>query len=224
MDYRDTPIYIISFNRLELGLKDLVTWLLNAEMHDITIIDNNSTYEPLMNYYYWIPWNFAEVKLVRLPENYGHEAAWRMGIHKSVETRFIVTDPDVIPSSSCPLDLVRKMHEVTDRYPGGAKVGPGIRIDNLPDEYRLKDLMLRSEKGYWDESRRTPEGDGFFSAIDTTFALYEPGWGRWPEAPHVRLDFPYVVEHRPWYVDSSQPHAERDYYAQTVIPGISHSQ
>jgi hypothetical protein len=117
---------------------------------------------------------------------------------------------------------MQKMHQVADRY-DNAKVGPGIRIDNLPDYYHLKDLMLRSECGYWDESKRTPHGDSFFAPIDTTFALYKPGAGKW-DGTHIRLDFPYVVNHIPWHDESSLPNEERDYYKMTVIPGISHSQ
>jgi hypothetical protein len=154
--------------------------------------------------------------------NHGHEAFWKLGWHLHEKERYILTDPDVVPDAGCPLDLVLKMHEVADRIPF-SKVGPGIRIDDLPNHYHLKDLMLRSECKYWDESRRVPQGDAFFSEIDTTFALYQPWAGRW-DGVHVRLDFPYVVQHVPWYDDSSKPNPEREYYKATVLPGISHSQ
>jgi glycosyltransferase involved in cell wall biosynthesis len=213
---RMTPIYLNVFNNLNRGFKGLIEWLQLSGEENIIIIDNNSTYEPLLEYYETLPY-----EIIRSSQNLGHEAFWKLGINPTEQ--FILSDPDVVPDKNCPKDLVRKMIEVSDRY-GTAKVGPGIRIDNLPDHYHLKDLMLRSECRYWDESARTPEGDSFFADIDTTFALYQPEWGRWPPAKHVRLDFPYVVEHVPWYLPSNEYHEEREYYKNTVLPGISHSQ
>lgn len=217
MIWQDTPIYIISFNRVH-ALRQLVGWLRRAGMTRVTIIDNHSTYQPPLEYYETL----ENVQIIILPQNEGHDVFWRRNYHLQQDARFIVTDPDVVPDLHCPLDLVLKMHQVADRIPC-SKVGPGIRIDNLPDHYHLKDLMLCSERRYWDELKRTPQGDGFFAQIDTTFALYERGAGKW-DGVHVRLDFPYVVEHLPWYQDSSQPNEERDFYKATVLPGISHSQ
>jgi len=218
MNWQDTQIYIVNFNNLNRGFSRLIDWLKRAGMSGIVVIDNHSTFAPLLRYYETL----ADVTIMLRPENLGHDVFWSLGYHLHQTKRFIVTDPDVVPDANCPIDLVRRMHQVADRIPG-SKVGPGIRIDNLPDHYHLKDLMLRSECGYWDESKRMPHGDAFFARIDTTFALYEPGAGKW-DGVHVRLDFPYVVEHIPWYDDSALPDEERDFYKATVLPGISHSQ
>lgn len=215
MNWQDTPIYVLSFNRVT-ALRQLIDWLKRTGMTRITILDNHSTYEPLLRYYETL----EDVQMIVLPQNEGHDVFWNRGYHLHQDSRFIVTDPDVVPDVGCPMDLVLRMHQIADRYEP-AKVGPGIRIDNLPDHYHLKDLMLISESPYW--SNRTLEGDCFHARIDTTFALYEPGAGKW-DHNHIRLDFPYVVEHWPWYQDSSQPNEERDFYKATVLPGISHSQ
>jgi len=217
-NWRNTPIFIVNYNNLTRGFQRLVEWLESAEMTNVTIVDNHSTWEPLLAYYKTV----CEMKVLFMPENYGHEVFWKLGYHHFQTERFIVTDPDVVPAAGCPKDLVLKMHMVADRYKP-AKVGPGIRIDNLPDSYGLKDLMLRSECRYWDEAARMSPGDCFQAAIDTTFALYEPGANKWDGA-HFRLDFPYVVEHVPWYIPSAEDHAERDFYKATAIPGMSHSQ
>ena len=217
MDWHDTPIFVISYNRLDLGLRRLIGWLKSAGMSRITVIDNASTWPPLLQYYETL----TDVQMLMLPENHGHDVFWKLGYHQHQNERFIVTDPDVVPDANCPLDLVYRMHQMADRY-FPAKVGPGLRIDNLPEHYHLKQLMLDSETKYWDNEHRTNEGHSFFAQIDTTFALYEPGADKWGNR-HIRLDFPYVVEHVPWYLDSSQPHAERDYYKATALPGISHS-
>ena len=215
--WEQTPIFVLNFNNLERGFRMLVEWLQSAGMERITVIDNHSTWTPLLDYYETL----TDVQMIMLPENDGHEVFWKREFHMHQTERFIVTDPDVVPDAGCPKDLVLKMHMIADRY-SPAKVGPGIRIDDLPDHYELKDLMLRSECKYWDQSIRSNSGD-FFAAIDTTFALYEPGAGKW-DGKHIRLDFPYVVQHVPWYADLSKPDAEREFYKATALPGISHSQ
>jgi hypothetical protein len=193
------------------------------------VIDNASTYPPLLDFYNSPA--MESIQLVRSGVNLGPEAFWRLDFHllPSVTQfgRYILTDADVVPDPDCPLDLVRKMHDVADRFPEpGAKVGPAIRIDDLPACYAQRDHMRMCESDYW--RRRYPEGDCWNAAIDTTMALYSAGWTRWPLAeqggvPHVRLDFPYVVQHKPWYSDSTNPTEEERYYRAHVAPGFSSS-
>lgn len=214
-DWKATPIYITNFNNLERGFRKLVDWLHSAGMTQIAVIDNASTWEPLLKYY-----DESNLLVLNRKKNLGQDAFWHLGLSPIQTSRYIVTDPDVVPDANCPKDLVRKMHEVADRY-APIKVGPAIRIDNLPAHYAKKQEMLMSEGKYWDT--RTKEGDCWRAAIDTTFAMYEPGWGKWPPAGHVRLDFPYVIEHLPWYEDSSIANDEREFFKAQCIPGISHS-
>jgi hypothetical protein len=223
MDFRDTPIWINNHNRLEIGFRDLLEWLRHVGMTSIGVIDNGSTLPELLGFYESPAMD--GVVLIKAP-NLGHEAIWKLGLHNRADgQRFIYTDSDVVPDDDCPLDLVRKMHEVADRY-ASAKVGPALRIDNLPAHYAERDHMRFCESDYW--TRKYPEGDCWNAAIDTTFALYESGWNRWPLAAqggvqHVRLDFPYVVNHIPWFSDSSNLSAEEKFYRANVAPGFSSS-
>jgi hypothetical protein len=221
--WQDTPTFINNFNRLDIGFRDLLLWLRRAGMTKIAVIDNASTYPLLLDFYDSSA--MEGIQLLRAGANLGHEAFWRLDLHLKQPGRFIVTDPDVVPDEDCPFDLVRKMHEVADRY-APAKVGPAIRIDNLPDHFAQKDHMRMCESDYW--LRKYPEGDCWNAAIDTTFALYESGWGHWPlvadgGVQHVRLDFPYVVRHIPWYSDSANLSAEERYYRAHVENGYSSS-
>ena len=224
-DWRDTPIFINNFCRLEIGFRDLLVWLRRAGMTSITVLDNASTYQPLLDFYNSSA--MSGVNLVRAA-NLGHEAFWRLDFHLLPEIakfgRYILTDPDVVPDADCPLDLVRKMHEVADRY-SPAKVGPAIRIDNIPAHYAQRDHMRFCESDYW---LRRLNAECWDAPIDTVFALYSAGWTRWPLAEqggvhHIRLDFPYVVEHKPWYLNSADLPEEERYYRAHVAPGFSSS-
>jgi hypothetical protein len=222
MDFRDTPVFVNNFCNLDRGFRDLLLWLRRAGMTKIAVIDNASTYPPLQAFYDSSA--MEGIQLLRAGANLGPEAFWRLGLHLQQAGPFIVTDPDVVPDPQCPLDLVRKMLEVAERY-APAKVGPAIRIDNIPSCYAQRDHMRMCESDYW--LRKYPEGDCWDAAIDTTTALYDSRWGRWPNlthgARHIRLDFPYVVNHVPWFEDSAKPSAETLYYRAHVAPGFSSS-
>jgi hypothetical protein len=223
MDYRDTPIFILNFNRLEIGFRDLLAWLKRTGMTRIAVVDNASTFPPLLDFYDSPAMN--GIQIIHAGANLGYEAIWKLGLHNlpSASSRYILTDPDIVPDTQCPLDLVRKMHEVADRYTP-AKVGPALRVDNLPDCFAQRNYISGCEAPYW--TRRLAP-DCWSALIDTTFALYESGWERWPHcthgAQHVRLDFPYVVNHIPWYEDSANPSVEACYYRAHVAPGFSSS-
>jgi hypothetical protein len=228
-DWKNTPVFINNFCRLDIGFCDLLIWLRRAGMTTICVIDNQSTYAPLLDFYENSSL-MQNVQLIHAGANLGHEAFWRLDLHllPSVTKfgRYILTDADVVPDENCPLDLVRKMHEVADRFPGGAKVGPALRIDDLPECYAQREYMRFCESDYW--LRKYPEQDCWNAAIDTTMSLNQAGWLRWPLAesggvPHVRLDFPYVAQHRPWYLDSANLPEEEIYYRAHVAPGFSSS-
>ena len=209
--YTEIPVYITNRNNLNRGFRDLVNWLIKAGTKHIEVLDNDSTYPSLLEYYSLCP-----VKVTKLGENKGPWAFWIKALHLKTQTPYIVTDADVVPDKDCPLDLVKKMLEVFLRYKktGCMKVGPGIRIDNLPDYYNKKQRVLITEAMNW--CARMPEDDCFRAGIDTTFALYWTQQGCSHPAGagdlHYRLISPYVVEHRPWYVNSADLTEEDIYY------------
>lgn len=209
MKPEETRIIITNFNNRFRGFERLVAWLQKAGMENIAVIDNASTWPPLLEYY-----ETCHLQVVHAGSNLGNNALWKLGL--APKTRFILTDPDVLPSSSCPLDLVGKMHDVADRfYP--AKVGPSLRIDNLPSCYAQKSKVKAWETQFW--MNPIASGEGYYAPIDTTFSLYEPGAGIWDNT-HIRLSPPYSFEHVPWYEDSSNPSEEEKFYRATADKSI----
>ncbi len=108
--WQQTPVFITSFNNLDRGLKRLIAWLQEAGMERIYVIDNASSWAPLLEYYETL----KGVTLLRQTSNLGQDAFWKLGYHHHQTGRFIVTDPDVVPDAKCPLDLVYKMHQVAE--------------------------------------------------------------------------------------------------------------
>jgi hypothetical protein len=217
-DHRDVPILINSYNRLH-GLARLVAWLLAAGQRRIVILDNQSTYPPVMAYLRRIE-RQAEVRVVRLGDNLGHLGLWTHGLLSKlgIETEYVYTDPDIVPSGGCPANLVARLQGVLRDEPSIHKVGPALRLDDLPDHYALKTKVLAWEAQFWTR----PAAPGlFFAAIDTTFALYRAGGGPGLDAPSLRTGWPFVARHLGWYADSRSPSEEDAYYARAIRPGIS---
>ena len=96
-------------------------------------------------------------------------------------------------------------------YPYAFKIGPSIRIDNLPDCYDRKQEVIDWESRYFEH----PVDNGLYRApIDTTFALYRPriGLSRRVSLESYRMAAPYQIVHLPWYENSSAPTEEENYY------------
>lgn len=204
-----TPVFIICRN-LVSALSELVTWLEDRHFERLILVDNNSTFEPLLEYFERTPH-----QVIRLPQNMGpHASIWESGVRDELAGvgPFVVTDSDIVPDPGCPPDVIDYLEWALARYPKYIKAGLGLRIDDLPASYSHTERVIRWERQYW-ERRLQP---GLYRAnVDTTFALYRPGNDRFALGPAIRTGPPYVARHRPWYSDSANPTEEERYYRET---------
>ena len=205
------PIVINNFNRLTY-LCELIESLERCGLTNIVILDNQSTYQPLLEYY-----ATCSYPVIRLDQNYGHLALWKSGLyHRYKWNYFVYTDPDVVPINDCPKDFIVYFKNLIDSNYRIDKMGFGLRIDDLPDAFSLKEKVIAYESRYW--TNKTARGV-YDAPIDTTLALYKPLSGlRQGEVYTLhawRSDFPYMAKHLPWYVDSSRLSEEEQYYLRT---------
>lgn len=205
LDWRDIPVFIVNRNRHEAMVR-LIDWLRAGGTRKIVILDNASTYPPLLQYYDALP---AGVNVLRLPQNHGPYVLWQQRVHEVLDTPYVLTDSDIVPADFCPADLVGRLYETLLRYPDAGKVGPALRIDNLPDGYADADTVRKWESQFWEH----PVAPGVFAApIDTTFALYPAKAAFSIDDRALRLGRPYVVEHTPWYAEEGRLSEEEQYY------------
>lgn len=211
-----TPVYITNFNNLCRGFQRLVEWLQASDV-PITVINNASSWGPLTNYYVAHP----ELKVIYNQENLGPYAFWELGLHKQQTERFIVTDPDLVPSEMCPSATltIDRMQSVMSLYNAG-KVGTSLNIWNIPEHFNRWKEVSDWEHQFWE--RITDDKLAFHADIDTTFALYEPGSEVRNDKPCLRLAPPYSMDHVPWFEDSSKPNPEREYYLKTMRADWTH--
>jgi hypothetical protein len=215
VNWQEIPVIINNRNRLTYLLQ-LVHWLENAGMKKIIILDNDSTYPPLLDYY-----KTTSHRVIKLNENVGHLALWKSSVYKEfVSQYYIYTDPDLVPIDRCPKDVVKFLLSKLDQYSSPEKIGLGLQIDDLPDHYANKEQVLKWEKRYWTNA---VDETVFAAEVDTTFALYRPftNGAQWV-SPAYRTNFPYVAKHLPWYENTADPGEENNYYASHVRQGASH--
>ncbi|HEX6012864.1 MAG TPA: hypothetical protein VFY87_13915, partial [Geminicoccaceae bacterium] len=216
LPFWDVPVIINSFNRLG-SLRRLVGWLLHAEHARVVVVDNASSYPPLLRYLAELE-ERGHATVVRLDSNLGHLAIWRCGLLErlGIDSEYVYTDPDVVPAEFCPPDLVGHLQAVLADNPNLAVAGVGLRLDDLPDAYGHKDLVLGWERQFW----CAPAAPNLFHAsIDTTFALYRPGSGHALGSPAVRTGWPYLAAHEGWYLDHAAPSEEDLFYRAAAAPG-----
>jgi glycosyltransferase involved in cell wall biosynthesis len=211
-DYKKIPIIINNFNRLD-SLKKLLESLENRGYTNIFIIDNLSTYPPLLEYY-----NTCRYTVFRLEQNIGMTALWRSGIYKKFKNDFFVyTDSDIVPIDECPDDFLLFFLKTLKKYKLAQKVGFSLKIDDLPDCYAMKEDVIFWEKHFFERRR---DEFLFWAPIDTTFALYRPRGKRKHANYNIemyRTAFPYMARHIPWYIDSENPDEENLYYMQQTL-------
>ena len=186
-------------------------------MKNIYIIDNASTYLPLLKFY-----KKTRYAVFKLNQNVGHLALWKTHIFKWFEnTYYVYTDPDILPIENCPLNSVEYFKRILDKYPKNDKVGFGLKIDDLPDYYSLKNKVIDWESQYW---KNEIEKNLYIAKIDTTFALYRPNTkGDW-QLSALRTGGKYIARHLSWYIDYKKLSLEDEFYMKTANNASSWNQ
>lgn len=205
-DITKIPIIINNFNRLTF-LKVLINRLEKSGYKNIYIIDNASTYKPLLDFY-----DKTNYTVFKLNENIGFLSFWKTEIYKKFSNQyFVYTDSDVIPDDNCPDDFLLYFYNLLKKYPNASKVGFALKIDDLPDYFNNKLKVLEWENQFW---KKTIEENLYLAPIDTTFALYRPNikGGAYFHDFMIRTGGLYQAKHLPWYNDDNNLSEEEIYY------------
>jgi hypothetical protein len=213
-NYKSIPIIINNFNRLGY-LEELIASLEQRGYTNIFILDNCSTYPPLVAFYRSTPHT-----IIRLARNTGYMALWKTDVFKKFRRGYYVyTDADVVPVEDCPPDFLLHLLNLLKKYPQVEKIGLGLKIDDLPDQYALKQEVIDWELQFW---KKEVEKGVFDAPVDTTFALYKPyAKGNAEQCPAFRTGGKYLARHLPWYENSARPTEEAIFYKEHIKPGTS---
>ncbi len=197
--------FVIMYNRL--------TWpqalckRLTEEGCEVILIDNGSTYPPLLEWYKTCPY-----KIHYMPEWSGHKSLWLSGIiNEYKDEYYLVTDHDLdlslVPKGFIDFLLQGLKYDIV-------KSGLSLKLDDLPDNEYTKEVLSWEGK-FW-KTERSKEGF-YFSDIDTTLAVYARDRVPIGEFDNrffsaVRSPQPYEARHLPWYNTPENMTEEEKYY------------
>lgn len=155
---------------------------------EIIIVDNDSTYPPLLEWYATNP-----CRIERLNNNIGVAAPWISGVVESLKgIPYVVTDPD-LGLNETPKDTLSYLLDKLNSLEID-KVGLGLDWQRVESKSPYYERLHVYEKDRWSKS---PVKDKVYMEvqIDTTFALY-----RHPVyfIGGSSTTFPYVARHYPW--------------------------
>jgi hypothetical protein len=220
-DVTQIPLVILNFNQLTY-LRNLVNWWRwYAPDNEIYVLDNASTYEPLLEYYEREP----GLNVRRCAENACADNL-RVFLDEVIHPRYqhyVVSDADVCPHPATPMDFLGVLRHAVEQE-GYHHAGLALIIDDLPAWSIDRENTLRNEG----QARTKPvkvkydgrEIAGHKAPIDTTFCLFKTANGGWyaPMKPKDWNNSLRVFEafHLPWYLDADHINAEMDHYFRTA--------
>lgn len=220
---RSLPVFINSFNQLHY-LRELLANLSNHGFSNLWILDNQSTYPKLLEFYKTLndvrPGN---PQVLYYPENFGPRHFHLTSLYTSVwPYPHFYTDPDILLPA---IDeaFAGTLLALSNRFQV-AKVGSAL---TLPDPEKLRDFfasgpetgtspvsVLDWEKQFW----KNELDDGIYgTSIDTTFHLFNPAFFVPENFLHgIRVARPgFQAKHRPWFNDDLPPADEYEFYRES---------
>jgi hypothetical protein len=189
MSEKKIPIIINNRNLLEWPKKMVEVCKTFESVGDIIIIDNGSSYEPLLEWYRTLPCEII------YSENGGNISPWVLKIPEKYNfDYYVVTDPD-LDLSETPKDCLLFLRERMERYEKYGYIGLSLsnfqQPINNPYHYHLKTWAHHN----WINS---PLQDGLLlnQIVDTTFAIYKSNRNHRGES--CATNYPYSAKHIPW--------------------------
>ena len=167
-------------------VEDLKTF---ENIGEIYIIDNGSTYEPLLEWYETKPCNIVKTG------NMGHHSPWVIGLTKTLDSDYyVVTDSD-LDLSLTPKDSLNYLVDKLEKHTGYDKIGLSLSNWDVPINSPYHEFLKIWANTNWDINS---VNDGLLvnQRVDTTFAIYHQ---KRNYLGHSCATYsPYSVKHIPW--------------------------
>ena len=216
------PVYIPTFNN-PTYTRHIVNQLKKLEITNLNVIDNNSTYVPMITLLEDLE---KSVNIIRLKENKGpHYVLRDKNFYEKLPSVFCLSDPDIEFSKSIPKNFVKDLLEISEKYKMG-KVGLALEIPELnefvkPYMYLEGKLwnMVEWEKLHWQNKigEHSDSSDIYRTNMDTTFAIYNKKYFN-PEDryPALMIAGNFTSKHLGSYKKTIIPIEEQEFYERTT--------
>lgn len=185
------PIIINNRNLLTWPSKMVEVCKTFQNVGEILIVDNASTYEPLLE---WYKTNPCEIIYTT---NNGHTSPWILNLPKVRNFKYyVVSDPD-LDLTETPKDCLLVLKEKLYKYKEYSKIGLSLSNWEVSLDSPYYHHLNNWSKITWDELSIV---DGLLTNqdVDTTFALYDIN--REKSGKSCSLNLPYSAKHIPWEI------------------------
>ena len=212
------PVVIPVFNN-PTYTRTFVNQLKVLNVENIIILDNNSTYKPMLELLNDLE---NEHQVIRLGYNRGpHYALRDSEFYSNLPNYFCLSDPDLELSPNLPENFIDAFVDISNHYKIG-KVGFALEV---PKEEEFAQLymnldgklwnMREWEMQFWENSiGKTTDGDDLYlTTLDTQFALYNKNYFD-PNSRYecLRVGGKFTAKHLGLYKQDNIPTEELKYY------------
>lgn len=187
-------------------LQEMVAWAI-AGGHQVVIVDQASTYQPLLDWY-----GNAGISVIH-SRNVGPWPDIRSGMLDFGRTGQLIAYSDSdLDLSECPRDMLERFAEILGSNSSIRKVGCALRIDDLPNT-PVANHAWKRELEFWPGGFAQPN---YPAKIASTLAVYRVGqncrittdlYG-----PAIRVAGDCTARHRPWYYTADNLPDDERYY------------
>lgn len=195
-EYNNIPIITISWNSVTF-IKKFIEQFKNYP-NPIIVLDNNSTFNPIFNYYKEIQEEFPnKVKIILLRHNYGHEVYLKFKSY--LPNIYFLSDPDLEISKDLPINFAEIYLKLSNKYKTH-KLGAALDISDSHlfidcDNYTDDQNIHQFESRYWMNPVNDSKFELYSADVDTTFCLINNNY----EDNNMRIGGKFTMKHLPWY-------------------------
>jgi hypothetical protein len=218
------PIFIIVHDRVKVlkktvqSLECLISTPIEIIFHDVA-----STFPACLEYLQEM--RERKYSVYKSKKNHHHTVVQTVDkyltIHPECEY-YVITDPD-IELDNVNSDILEFYIFLSKKYKDKLVVGPMLRIDDIPNYYPKKKLVIvkhtaqfwskKPQKIVWNKQEYNIQ----LSLIDTTFQLvHRDNKSRFPRAG-IRCYAPYSARHLDWYIDPDNMSVDQEYYSEHAL-------
>jgi hypothetical protein len=166
----------------------------------IILLDNNSNYQPLLDYYKKIKAELKDkIEIRLLKKNYGH-TVYKQFKH-TLPDIYILSDPDLELNIKMPKNFANQLLKLSNHYKC-YKVGCALNIEDKDKfiqcvTYYHGKNIYDWEKQFWEKPIRNNKYTLYQAAIDTTLSLINNNYIT--NNNNIRVAGNFTAKHLPWY-------------------------
>ena len=202
---KNMTVLIIGYNQYTY-ISSMVSQLIKYT-NDIVVIDNNSTYQPLLNYYQ-DGYNYS---LLKMDKNYGHKVYEEKFLNGIFGNIYIITDPDLELNKKIPNNFIENLIKISNNYKAG-RVGFAIEISSpeIRSDLTYAGMPLKLwESRFWQIKIKDNTYDLYNAPIDTTFCLINTIYNY--AGLSIRVAGNFTCKHLPWYINFHEKLSDDEY-------------